>query len=48
MAVETPAFRALTELAAFGPDFAEGRSAFAGKRAPKFAFRGRYAPLPPW
>jgi len=48
MAFETPAFRALTEFAALGPDFVEGRSAFAEKRAPKFAFRGRYAPPPPW
>jgi len=43
---ETPAFRALTEAAAFGPDFAEGRAAFAAKRAAKFAFRGPTAPLP--
>jgi enoyl-CoA hydratase/carnithine racemase len=43
MAFETPAFRALTEQAALGPDFAEGRSAFAEKRTPNFAFRGRYA-----
>lgn len=40
MTVETPAFRALTESAALGPDFAEGRAAFAGKRTPKFTFRG--------
>ncbi|HEX9170527.1 MAG TPA: enoyl-CoA hydratase-related protein [Roseiarcus sp.] len=37
---ETPAFRALTETAALGPDFAEGRAAFKAKRAAKFAFRG--------
>jgi enoyl-CoA hydratase/carnithine racemase len=47
MALETPAFRALTESAALGPDFAEGRAAFAKKRAPRFAFRGPSAPLPP-
>ena len=47
MAVETPAFRALSEAAALGPDFAEGRRAFAAKRAAKFAFRGPTAPLPP-
>jgi enoyl-CoA hydratase/carnithine racemase len=41
---ETPGFRALTEAAAFGPDFAEGRAAFADKRAARFAFRG---PIPP-
>ncbi len=40
MSVETPAFRALTETAALGADFAEGRAAFAEKRPPKFAFRG--------
>ena len=45
MMVETPAFRALAEAAAFGPDFAEGRAAFAAKRAAKFAFRGPSAPL---
>jgi enoyl-CoA hydratase/carnithine racemase len=45
LAHETPRFRALTEAAAFGPDFAEGREAFAGKRAPNFAFRGPTAPL---
>jgi hypothetical protein len=43
---ETPRFRALTEAAAFGPDFAEGRAAFAAKRTAKFAFRGPTAPLP--
>ena len=32
--------RALTEAAAFAPQFAEGRAAFAQKRTPKFAFRG--------
>ena len=45
LAHETPAYRALTEAAAFGPDFAEGRAAFAEKRAPKFRFRGATAPL---
>jgi enoyl-CoA hydratase/carnithine racemase len=44
---ETPAFRALTEAAALGPDFVEGRAAFAAKRAAKFAFRGKIAPLKP-
>jgi enoyl-CoA hydratase/carnithine racemase len=43
---ETPPFRALTEAAAFGPDFAEGRAAFAAKRTAKFTFRGPTAPLP--
>jgi hypothetical protein len=38
---------ALTEAAAFGPDFAEGRAAFAEKRAPKFVFRGPITPLLP-
>ena len=46
MAVETPAFRALAESAALGPDFAEGRAAFAEKRAARFSFRGATAPLP--
>ena len=46
MAVETPAFRALTEAAALGPDFAEGRAAFAEKRTPRFSFRGATQPLP--
>ncbi len=45
MAHETPGFRALTEAAALGPDFIEGRAAFAAKRAAKFAFRGPTAPL---
>jgi enoyl-CoA hydratase/carnithine racemase len=45
MMVETPAFRALAETAALGPDFAEGRRAFAAKRAAKFVFRGPSAPL---
>ena len=40
MSQETPAFRALTETAVLGPDFAEGRAAFKAKRAAKFAFRG--------
>jgi enoyl-CoA hydratase/carnithine racemase len=47
MAIETPTFRALAESAAFGPDFAEGRAAFAEKRLAKFTFRGATAPLPP-
>ena len=47
MSHETPAYRALTEAAAFGPDFAEGRAAFADKRAPRFRFRGPTAPLKP-
>ncbi len=46
LAVETPAFRGLTEFAALGPDFAEGRAAFAGKRAPRFGFRGATPPIP--
>ncbi len=45
MSVETPGYRALTEAAAFAPDFAEGRAAFAQKRTPKFAFRGPTQPL---
>jgi enoyl-CoA hydratase/carnithine racemase len=45
MSQETPGFRALAEAAALGPDFAEGRAAFAAKRAAKFAFRGPTAPL---
>ena len=40
MSQETPAYRALTEAAALGPDFVEGRAAFAEKRAAKFVFRG--------
>jgi enoyl-CoA hydratase/carnithine racemase len=47
MRAETPAFRAVVESAALGPDFAEGREAFAEKRAARFAFRGPTAPLPP-
>jgi enoyl-CoA hydratase/carnithine racemase len=47
MAAETPAFRALAESAALGPDFSEGRAAFAEKRAPRFAFRGTTVSLPP-
>ena len=46
MSRETSAYRALTEAAAFGPDFAEGSAAFAEKRTPKFRFRGPTAPLP--
>ncbi|HEY3719587.1 MAG TPA: enoyl-CoA hydratase-related protein [Roseiarcus sp.] len=45
MTHETPGFRALTEAAAFGPDFVEGKEAFATKRTPKFTFRGPTAPL---
>src|ERR1700733_492645 len=45
LARETPAYRSLTEAAALGPDFTEGRAAFAEKRAAKFAFRGPTAPL---
>ena len=37
---ETPDYRALTEAAAFGPDFVEGRNAFAEKRTARFGFRG--------
>jgi enoyl-CoA hydratase/carnithine racemase len=44
---ETPSYRALTETAALGPDFAEGWDAFAGKRAAKFAYCGPTAPLTP-
>ena len=40
MTVETPAFRALVESAALGPDFAEGRAAFVEKRPARFSFRG--------
>jgi enoyl-CoA hydratase/carnithine racemase len=46
MSKEAPAYRALTEAAALGPDFAEGRDAFAEKRTAKFTFRGASAPLP--
>jgi enoyl-CoA hydratase/carnithine racemase len=42
---ENTAFRALIEGAAAGEDFAEGRSAFLGKRTPQFRFRGRLDPL---
>ena len=45
MAAETPAYRALTEAAALGPDFVEGRAAFAQKRSPKFLSRGRTHPV---
>lgn len=41
MAVETPDYRALTEAAALGWDFAEGRAAFAEKRSPKFPSGGQ-------
>ena len=47
VAVETPAFRALAESTALGPDFEEGRAAFTEKRSPKFSFRGSTARLPP-
>jgi enoyl-CoA hydratase/carnithine racemase len=47
MSQETPRYRALTEAAALGPDFAEGRAAFAEKRAAKFTFRGPATPLLP-
>jgi enoyl-CoA hydratase/carnithine racemase len=47
MSKEAPAYRALTEVAAQGPDFAEGRDAFAEKRAAKFTFRGATARLKP-
>jgi enoyl-CoA hydratase/carnithine racemase len=47
MRQETPAYRALTEAAALGPDFVEGRAAFRAKRTAKFAFRGGTAPLKP-
>jgi enoyl-CoA hydratase/carnithine racemase len=46
MRTETPAYRVLTEAAALGPDFAEGRAAFAQKRTPKFLSRSRTRPLP--
>jgi enoyl-CoA hydratase/carnithine racemase len=42
---ETPAYRALTEAAAFGPDFVEGHAAFTEKRRAKFRFRGSVAAL---
>jgi enoyl-CoA hydratase/carnithine racemase len=45
MSREAAAYRTLTETAALGPDFTEGRAAFAEKRAAKFAFRGPTAPL---
>ena len=47
MSHETPAYRALTEAAALGPDFAEGQAAFAARRPARFAFRGSTAPLKP-
>jgi enoyl-CoA hydratase/carnithine racemase len=46
MTVETPAFRVLTEHAALGPDFAEGRAAFAEKRSARFTFRGPTPAIP--
>jgi len=45
MSQETAEFRALCEGAALGPDFAEGRAAFAAKRAASFIFRGSTAPI---
>ena len=45
MSKEAPAYRALTETAALGTDFAEGRTAFAEKRGAKFSFRGPTSPL---
>ena len=45
MSKEAPVYRALTEAAALGLDFAEGRAAFAEKRVAKFVFRGPAAPL---
>jgi hypothetical protein len=45
MSKEAPVYRALTEAAALGLDFAEGRAAFAEKRVAKFAFRGPTAPI---
>ena len=42
---ESAAFRAMIEQAAAGEDFAEGRSAFLDKRAPRFGFRGGLDPL---
>jgi enoyl-CoA hydratase/carnithine racemase len=42
---ESGAFRGLIEQAAAGEDFAEGRAAFVGKRAPQFRFRGPLEPL---
>ena len=45
MSKEVPAYRALTETAALGTDFAEGRAAFAEKRGAKFDFRGPTSPL---
>jgi enoyl-CoA hydratase/carnithine racemase len=45
MREETAGFRSLVAAAALGPDFAEGRAAFAAKRPPRFAFRGPTAPL---
>ncbi len=43
---ETPAFRALVEQGALGPDFAEGRRAFAEKRPARFTFRGPTSAVP--
>ena len=41
---ESAAFRALVEKAALGEDFAEGRDAFAGKRAARFPSAGKRSP----
>ncbi|RBP08669.1 enoyl-CoA hydratase/carnithine racemase [Roseiarcus fermentans] len=45
LTVETPAFRALVERAALGPDFAEGRAAFGEKRPARFAARDATSPV---
>ena len=44
MTFETPAYRALTESAALGPDFAEGRAAFAERRAREILLSGPDGP----
>ena len=41
LARETPAYRALTEAAALGPDFSEGRAAFAESARQNLPFAGR-------
>ncbi len=40
LALDSPPLREAVEDAALGEDFREGRAAFDGKRAPRFAFRG--------